>query len=303
MNVNDEDEMKALRIALQQRLEQLLPVGNQQDLVCEAMRGGTLAAGKRIRPLLLLLTAQDLGCHVEKPGLLDLACAVEMIHAASLMLDDIPCMDNAMQRRGMPTIHRQYGESVAILAAIGLLSRAFGVIAEAQSLPHAFKTQAVTELSSAVGMQGLVQGQYRDLVEGKQARSAEAILLTNDLKTSRLFDATLQMAAIVADAPVQARQRLRCFAQDLGLVFQLMDDLTDGVSGTGKDINQDNGKSTLVEMLGAEAVHQRLREHLRSADEHLASACNKGTSTRRFMRAWFDKQKAMFGLDWSLPEC
>lgn len=303
MNVNDEDEMKALRIALQQRLEQLLPVGNQHDLVCEAMREGTLTAGKRIRPLLLLLTAQDLGCRLDRPGLLDLACAVEMIHAASLMLDDIPCMDNAMQRRGMPTIHRQYGESVAILAAIGLLSRAFGVIAEAQSLPHAFKTQAVTELSSAVGMQGLVQGQYRDLVEGKQARSAEAILLTNDLKTSRLFDATLQMAAIVADAPVQARQRLRCFAQDLGLVFQLMDDLTDGVSGTGKDINQDNGKSTLVEMLGAEAVHQQLREHLRSADEHLASACDKGTSTRRFMRAWFDKQKTMFGLEWSLPEC
>lgn len=303
MNVDYEQEMQALRVALQQRLEQLLPVGNQQDLVCEAMREGTLAAGKRIRPLLLLLTAQDLGCAPDKPGLLDLACAVEMIHAASLMLDDIPCMDNAMQRRGMPTIHRQYGESVAILAAVGLLSRAFGVVAEAQSLPHAFKTQAVTELSTAVGMQGLVQGQYRDLIEGKQARSAEAILMTNDLKTSRLFDATLQMAAIVADASESARQRLRCFAQDLGLVFQLMDDLTDGVSGTGKDMNQDSGKSTLVEMLGADAVHQQLRQHLRSADEHLAIACDQGRSTRRFMRAWFDKQKTMFGLDWSLPEC
>ncbi|POP46671.1 geranylgeranyl pyrophosphate synthase [Superficieibacter electus] len=303
MNVDYEQEMQALRVALQQRLEQLLPVGNQQDRVGEAMREGTLAAGKRIRPLLLLLTAKDLGCDPDKPGLLDLACAVEMIHAASLMLDDIPCMDNAMQRRGMPTIHRQYGESVAILAAIGLLSRAFGVVAEAQSLPHAFKTQVVTELSTAVGMQGLVQGQYRDLVEGRQARSAEAILLTNDLKTSRLFDATLQMAAIVADASVHARQRLRCFAQDLGLVFQLMDDLSDGVSGTGKDINQDSGKSTLVEMLGVDAVHQRLCEHLRSADEHLAIACNQGQSTRRFMRVWFDKQKTMFGLDWSLPEC
>ena len=303
MNVNYEDEMQALRVALQHRLEQLLPVGNPQDLVCEAMREGTLASGKRIRPLLLLLTAHDLGCNLDKPGLLDLACAVEMIHAASLILDDIPCMDNAMQRRGMPTIHRRYGESVAILAAVGLLSRAFGVVAEAPALPAAFKTQAVMELSSAVGMHGLVQGQYRDLIEGQHARSAETILQTNDLKTSRLFDATLQMAAIVADAPPPARERLRCFAQDLGLVFQLMDDLSDGVSGTGKDMNQDSGKSTLVEMLGAEAVHQRLREHLHSADQHLASACDKGMSTRRFMRAWFNKQKTMFGLEWSLPEC
>lgn len=150
-----------------------------------------------------------------------------------------------------------------------------------------------------------MQGQFLDLSEGGHARSAEAILLTNELKTSRLFDATLQMAAIVADAPPQARQRLRCFAQDLGQAFQLMDDLADGLSGTGKDLNKDSGKSTLVAMLGADAVHQRLREHLRSADEHLASACKRGVATQRFMHAWFDKQMALFGQSrtQSLPEC
>ena len=305
MNVNHEEELRTLREALQRRLDRLLPVGEQQDLVYTAMREGTLVAGKRVRPLLLLLTARDLGCDVDQPGLLDLACAVEMVHAASLMLDDIPCMDDALLRRGRPTIHRQYGENVAILAAVALLSRAFGVIAEAQSLPHACKIQAVAELSAAVGLKGLVQGQYRDLHEGGQARSAEAILLTNELKTSRLFDATLQMAAIAADASPQARQRLRCFAQDLGQAFQLMDDLADGLNSTGKDINKDSGKSTLVAMLGAEAVHQRLREHLRSADEHLSCACDRGVSTQRFMHAWFDKQMALFGQDrtQSLPEC
>lgn len=305
MNANHEDELQALRDALQLRLDQLLPAGEQQDLVYTAMREGTLVAGKRVRPLLLVLAARDLGCDAAQPGLLDLACAVEMVHAASLMLDDIPCMDNAQLRRGRPTIHRQYGENVAILAAVALLSRAFGVVAEAQSLPHACKTQAVAELSTAVGLQGLVQGQFLDLSEGGHARSAEAILLTNELKTSRLFDATLQMAAIVADAPPQARQRLRCFAQDLGQAFQLMDDLADGLSGTGKDLNKDSGKSTLVAMLGADAVHQRLREHLRSADEHLASACKRGVATQRFMHAWFDKQMALFGQSrtQSLPEC
>ncbi|MFD1804288.1 polyprenyl synthetase family protein [Mixta tenebrionis] len=295
--VNHEDELRALREALQIRLEQLLPPGEQQDLVYSAMREGTLAAGKRVRPLLLVLTARDLGCRADRPGLIDLACAVEMVHAASLMLDDIPCMDNALLRRGRPTIHRQYGENVAILAAVALLSRAFGVVAEAQSLPHACKTQAVAELSGAVGLQGLVQGQFLDLNEGGQARTPEAIVLANELKTSRLFDATLQMAAIVADASPQARQRLRCFAQDLGQAFQLLDDLADGLSGTGKDINKDQGKSTLVALLGAEEVQQRLRTHLRSADEHLASACHQGAATRRFMHAWFDRQLARFGQD------
>ncbi|MBK0003537.1 polyprenyl synthetase family protein [Erwinia sp. S38] len=298
-----EDELKRLREALQNRLDQLLPAGEQQDLVFTAMREGTLASGKRVRPLLLILAARDLGCAVEQPGLLDLACAVEMVHAASLMLDDIPCMDNALLRRGRPTIHTQYGESVAILAAVALLSRAFGVVVEAQSLTPACKTQAVAELSLAVGSQGLVQGQYLDLSEGSRARSSEAILLANELKTSRLFDASLQMAAIVAGSSLQTRQRLRCFAQDLGQAFQLMDDLSDGLSNTGKDANQDSGKSTLVALLGAEAVHQKLREHLRSADEHIASACHRGLSTRHFMHAWFDNQMAQFGKNSTQPGC
>lgn len=300
---NHEDELKRLREALQSRLDQLLPAGEQQDLVFTAMREGTLAAGKRVRPLLLILAARDLGCTVDQPGLLDLACAVEMVHAASLMLDDIPCMDNALLRRGRPTIHSQYGESVAILAAVALLSRAFGVVVEAQSLPPDCKTQAVAELSLAVGSQGLVQGQYLDLSEGARARSSEAILLANELKTSRLFDASLQMAAIVAGSSPQTRQRLRCFAQDLGQAFQLMDDLSDGLSNTGKDANQDSGKSTLVALLGAEAVRQKLREHLRSADEHIASACHRGLSTRHFMHAWFDKQMAQFGKNSTQPGC
>lgn len=302
MNISHEDELQVLRAALHRRLNELLPEGQQQDSVYKAMREGTLASGKRVRPLLLVLAARDLGCDVAQPGLIDLACAVEMVHAASLMLDDMPCMDNAQLRRGRPTIHCQFGENVAILAAVALLSRAFGVVAGAPALSHRCKTQAVAELSGAVGLEGLVQGQYLDLHEGQQARSAEAIVLTNELKTSRLFDASLQMAAIVANASASVRQRLRCFARDLGQAFQLMDDLSDGLSGTGKDANKDCGKSTLVSMLGAEAVHQRLRDHLRSADEHLASACRRDISTRRFMHAWFDTHMAQFEQNRAQPQ-
>ncbi|RUR36939.1 polyprenyl synthetase family protein [Vreelandella populi] len=289
-----EDELQALRDALQTRLAQLLPEGHEHDLVCAAMREGTLVPGKRIRPLLLILAAQDLGCKLGQPGLLDLACAIEMVHAASLILDDIPCMDNALLRRGKPTIHRQFGENVAILAAVALLSRAFGVVAEAEGLRDVCKTEAAAELSRAAGLQGLVQGQFRDLSEGSQPRSAEAILSTNTLKTSTLFEATLQMAALAAGASTEVRQTLRCFAQDLGQAFQLLDDLSDGCSTTGKDINKDSGKSTLVAILGPEEVHQRLQEHLSSADEHLLHACGQKAVTRHFMRRWFEKQLTMF---------
>ncbi|MGV7093337.1 polyprenyl synthetase family protein [Siccibacter turicensis] len=287
-------ELHELHAALQRRLDELLPVGDERDRVSSAMREGVLAPGKRIRPLLLILAARDLGCDRDHPGLLDMACAVEMVHASSLILDDIPCMDNAALRRGRPTIHRQYGEDVAILAAVALLSSAFGVMVAAQGLSSECRSQAVAELSMAVGTQGLVQGQYKDLREGTAPRSAEEIATTNELKTSVLFGATLQIAALAAGASPAARQKMRCFAQDLGQAFQLLDDLADGHAGTGKDINKDAGKSTLVAMLGSDAVRERLDTHLRRADAHFSRACGKNQATRRFMHAWFSKQLAAF---------
>lgn len=287
-------ELLQLQHILQAHLEHLLPVGQQSDRVRAAMRAGTLAEGKRIRPLLLLLAARDMGCELTQNGVLDLACAVEMVHAASLILDDIPSMDNAQMRRGRPTVHREFGENVAILAAIALLSRAFEVIAIAPGLPAMQKSEAIAELSAAVGLQGLVQGQFQDLHDGAQSRSPEAIALTNELKTSVLFRATLQMAAIAADASPQVRQRLSFFAQDLGQAFQLLDDLADGCKHTGKDVHQDQGKSTLVQMLGADGAERRLRDHLRSADAHLACACHRGIATRQYMHALFNQQLAMF---------
>lgn len=294
ITASQEHELHSLQQLLQAHFEQLLPAGQPTDQVRAAMRAGALAPGKRIRPLLLLLAARDMGCKASQHGILDLACAVEMVHAASLILDDIPCMDNAQMRRGRPTVHREFGESVAILAAIALLSRAFEVIAVAPGLADLQKSEAIAELSSAVGLQGLVQGQFQDLHQGTQSRSPEAVALTNELKTSVLFRATLQMAAIAAEATPAMRQKLSYFAQDLGQAFQLLDDLADSSKHTGKDINQDQGKSTLVQMLGSEGAERRLREHLRSADAHLACACHRGIATRQYMHALFNQQLAMF---------
>lgn len=287
-----DSELLAMREAVNLRLDSLLPLSG--DRVSAAMREGTLTPGKRIRPLLLLLVARDMGCEKTHTGLLDLACSVEMIHAASLMLDDIPCMDNAQTRRGRQTIHLQFGQDVAILAAVALLSKAFGTVASAEGLSAGCKAQAVAELSTAVGLQGLVQGQYQDLSEGTTPRSREAITRTNDLKTSVLFEASLQLAALAADASPAVSQQLRHIARELGQAFQLLDDLSDSHDGTGKDSHQDAGKSTLVALLGAEEVHQRLRTHLENADHYFDGVCHHGQATRHFMHSWFNQQLAAF---------
>ncbi len=293
--LRQEHDVKALREALEQRLDHWLPAGQERDLIAQAMREGTLTPGKRMRPLLLILTAQDLGVQADFNGLLDLACAVEMVHAASLILDDIPCMDNARLRRGKPTIHRQFGESVAILAAVALLSRAYALVAEAPGLCGERRASAVAALARAVGLQGLVQGQFLDLSEGSQTRDAQAILATNELKTSMLFSATLALATLASEADEHATHTLELFAQELGQAFQLIDDLADGVSGTGKDAHQDIGKSTLVATLGENAVRERLNEHLSRADDHLVAACPQGSRTRQFVQTWFTQQLALIG--------
>lgn len=285
-------DARTLLNEIEQRLDHLLPVEGERNAVINAMREGALAPGKRIRPLLLIMAARDLGYVCDHYVLLDLACAIEIVHAASLILDDIPCMDNAKMRRGRPTVHCQFGEPVAILAAVALLSRAFEVIATAHNLSAQARNQAVAELSRAIGVQGLVQGQFRDLAEGSHSRSVDAVLLTNQFKTSALFSASMQIAAIVASASADSRDKLQDFSLELGQAFQLLDDLMDSQSNTGKDINQDAGKSTLVNMLGRRVVEQQLREHLKRADLHLTSACPSGMSTRQFIQSWFDKKIA-----------
>jgi len=277
-----------LRLTVEDRLQALLPEpGNHQELLALAMRESTLAPGKRVRPLLLLLAAEGLG--ETRPAVLDMACAVEMVHAASLVLDDLPCMDDARLRRGRPTLHLTFGEDVAILAAIALLSRAFGLLG-AVDLEADRRAALVVELSRAVGSQGLVKGQYEDLREGRKARSADAIARTNELKTAVLFDATLQMAAIAAGATTTVRQALGAFAMELGQAFQLLDDLHDGGQpdpALGKDVGKDVGKSTLVAVLGSGGVKHRLRQHVRAADQYLGQVYGADQAIRVFVAQLF----------------
>jgi geranylgeranyl diphosphate synthase type II len=277
-----------LRDQVEARLDVLLPpASNERDLVAAAMREGALAPGKRLRPILLVLAAEGLGA-ASRPAL-ELGCAVEMVHAASLVLDDMPCMDDARQRRGRITVHLAFGEDVAILAAVALLSRAFALVATIEGILPAVRNQLVEVLANAIGTQGLVCGQLQDLRDGQRPRSAEEIAATNDLKTGVLFGALMDMACLLTDAPRSVRGMLQHFASELGQAFQLYDDLQDRDPASAKDQGKDAGKSTFVALCGEAEVRRRLKAHLDCAEQWLIQAYERETPIAGFLRLIFAK--------------
>ncbi|TWI61126.1 geranylgeranyl diphosphate synthase type II [Pseudoduganella lurida] len=281
--------IEAMRQALDQRIEHLLAAdGDRHDRLASAMRAAVLGSGKRMRPLLLMLVAADLNC--KSPAVIDVACAVEIVHAASLILDDMPCMDDATLRRGRPTIHRQFGEDVAILASVALLSRAFAILASAPGIPSITRARLVATLAETVGAQGLVRGQFEDL-HGGTSRSAEAIATTNERKTGLLLGATVDMAAVLAEVDDCVARSLRSFALAAGHAFQIRDDFQDvpgnDITVTGKDTGLDQGKATLLATLGADEAQRRLADHLRDVERHLEDALAGAQRTRRFVQGMF----------------
>ncbi len=278
-----------LRAAVEARLGELLPdPGGASGGVAAAMRYGVLAPGKRVRPMLLLLAARGLG--VDPRGLLDVACALEMVHAASLFLDDLPCMDDAQLRRNQPTVHVAYGEDVAMLAAVALLACAWRTTAKAAGVAPRVRTEMVAVLSDAVGTEGLVAGQYRDLHEAGPQRTAGHATHTNQQKTGALFTAAFELAALAAGAPRHTRELLRDAADALGQAFQLADDLADGEldpAVIGKDCHQDTGKSTLVALVGPSGTRRLLDVQLRRAWGLLDEALPSDTALGAYMQGVF----------------
>ena len=281
--------LAALRSQVEHRLAELVPPPDDvHDLMGAALHEGVLAPGKRIRPLLMLLVGDSLG-H-QSPALLDLGCAVEMVHAASLFLDDMPCMDNARLRRGRLAVHARFGQDVAVLGAVALVSQACGIAASVQGLPGEVPARLVRVLCRAVGLQGLVRGQYRDLREGAAARRIEDIASTNQQKTGSLFSAGFEMAGLAAGADEAVCSALRQAALELGQAFQLRDDIQDR-TGTpahcGKDSNKDAGKSTLVALLGLKPAQQRLARHLDEAHNQLHAALGPDQTVSRWVHEAF----------------
>jgi geranylgeranyl diphosphate synthase type II len=241
----------------------------------EAMRYSLLAGGKRIRPVLALATAWAIGRDAE--AVLPLAAALELIHTYSLIHDDLPAMDDDVLRRGRPTCHVVYGEDVAILAGDALYAEAFSHLLSAQSAPPAALLAAAQELAASTGVDGMVGGQYLDVSEA--ATTAEQLRGLHELKTGRLIAAAVVCPLLLAEVGEASVVRWRHFASELGVLFQIVDDILD-VTGTdeglGKPQGSDerHGKRTYVSEHGLDGArrlagecHEAARATLRAAVE------------------------------------
>ncbi|NNM72702.1 polyprenyl synthetase family protein [Enterovirga aerilata] len=255
-------DIRVLRAAIDRRLKALFPRGDEETGLEQAIRYAVLTPGKRIRPALTVLAAWELGR--DDLAALDPGCALEMVHAASLVLDDLPCMDDAPLRRGEPATHRAFGEDVAVLASVALLSRAFATIGSAPGLSAEQRLRLIDILAEAVGTQGLAGGQFRDLRGGDERRAVAAFSDANHRKTGALFVAAVEMAGVVAQASEARIEELRAFATDLGQAFQIMDDLEDG-SGGENGLGEDGAKVTVLSFLGRDGARGHLERHLAQA--------------------------------------
>jgi geranylgeranyl diphosphate synthase, type II len=248
-------------------LRRLVP--ESEDAVQRSMAYTLLAPSKRVRPVLVLLCAELCGGRTARA--LPIAAAVEMVHAASLILDDLPSMDDAPLRRGRPTNHKEFGEAIAILAAFALLNLSFGTIAAACEPPLAAGLSKL--LSDAVGTDGLVGGQAADLLATDQSIDFEMLERIHRGKTGALFVAAASAGALSAGGAPDAVASLAAYAKNLGLAFQIIDDLLD-VEGnpaeTGKRVRADARKTTFVSFSGMAGARQLARELCETADLALA---------------------------------
>ncbi len=241
--------------------------------VYDAMRYSALAPGKRLRPLLVLASARLFG--VAKRSALQVAAAIEMVHAYSLIHDDLPAMDDSDLRRGRPTCHKEFDEATAVLAGDGLLTMAFEVLAHPDTHgDSAVRCELVAALASAAGAAGMVGGQMIDLIAEKQTIDIGAITRLQRMKTGALIAFSCEAGAILAKAASELRTALRGYAHDLGLAFQIADDLLDvegSAAETGKPVGADAaaGKATFVSILGAERARAQAGLLIDQAVAHL----------------------------------
>jgi geranylgeranyl diphosphate synthase type II len=222
------------------------------------MRYSLLAGGKRIRPVLTLAAARALGA--DPAGLLPAAAAIELVHTYSLIHDDLPAMDDDDLRRGRPTCHVAFGENVAILAGDGLMAEAYRLILERQAGEPERLLAALRELSDAIGVNGMVGGQYVD-VAGDPELDRDSLRGMHAMKTGKLIAAAIGVAPLLLGAPESVRIALARFASEVGLLFQIVDDILD-VTGSeeqmGKPSGTDerHGKRTYVSVFGLERARE-----------------------------------------------
>ena len=240
----------------------------------EAMRYAAIGGGKRVRPLLVCATAKLFG--VDRDAAVAAGCAVEAIHSYSLIHDDLPCMDDDDLRHGKPTLHKVYDEATAVLAGDCLHALAFDILTMPGTSSDPFvRSELVATLARASGHAGMAGGQMMDIVSDEEEYDLRQVTRLQQLKTGALLAASVEMGAILGKLPPEGRTHLRAYARDIGLAFQIADDLLD-VEGdetkAGKALRKDEeqGKQTFVTLMGRDKARAQAEMLVDQAGDHLA---------------------------------
>jgi geranylgeranyl pyrophosphate synthase len=284
------ETLARVRRAVDARLPALLesgragtPADEVRDPLLDAARDALLSPGKRVRPGLVFLAGELFGAREET--LLDPACAVEMIHAASLALDDLPSMDDATTRRGRPALHAVHGEDLAILAAVTLIVRAFGVLAEAglTAVRPGAALDLASRLADATGLHGLASGQSLDLRTGEAEASFDLLETIHARKTGALFVAAAELGAVLGGARPKELAAVRSYAKNVGLAFQIVDDLLErqDPARTGKHARRAPAP-TFARHVGEDGARRLVQELTLHAVEAIEPFGARGASLREF---------------------
>lgn len=267
-------ELAMLRGAIDARLLSIAQEASAPPVLVPPLRATLTSPGKRVRGVLLVSTGVAFGA--KQQHLIDAACAVEMIHASSLVLDDLPSMDDAEMRRGSPALHRAYGEDLAVLTAVALLNHAYGLLASSWKLarPRRWGLSAILEnVIEAVGWDGSIGGEAVDLHSENRALDFKTLEYIHSRKTGALFVACAAVGAMLANCSERALSSIRAYAKNLGLAFQITDDILDVTATTeelGKDTGKDQHRLTFVKLAGLEGARQLNHELIETAIGALA---------------------------------
>lgn len=264
MQTTDADNsISTIRLEIDRRLHELLPSVDNLPFIMREM----IARGKRLRPTFLVIVGRLLGCN--SGALLDAGCAIEMIHAASLAVDDLPCMDNSVSRRGLPAIHVRFGDAATILGAVALLGRAFQTVTNPDRFSDETRGALAAILARTLGSDALPGGQFDDLKLVKVASALESRQI-NSRKTGALFMASVDAAACVAKVEGPRVGQVREFAQTFGCAYQMLDDLRDNPPFSSK---------------GSDGIIAEVQEAFRSLEQYAKGGTCADPSARVLMTA------------------
>ena len=268
------DSLTQIAADIDQEFDALLKLpGDARDRLYAAMRHAAIGGGKRLRPLLVTATAALF--HVDRAVAVRVGTAVEAIHVYSLVHDDLPCMDDDDMRRGKPTVHRAFDDATAVLAGDSLHALAFEILASPQTHPDPFvRGELVSTLALASGPEGMAGGQMMDIEAENATFDLQTVMRLQALKTGALIAASVEMGAILGHIPPEGRTHLRGYARDIGLAFQIADDILDvegdpELAGKALQKDADAGKGTFVSLMGLERAKQQAEMLVAQANEHL----------------------------------